>query len=101
MPRGQIEAAHSLGFSKFKTLIKVEIPQSMYGILCGLNQTIMMALGMVVIAGIIGAGGIGSNILTAISRIDIGTGVINGIAITWMAIYLDKLTLGIANKYTR
>ena len=56
---------------------------------------------MVVIAGIIGAGGIGSNILTAISRIDIGGGVINGVAITWMAIYLDKLTLGIANKYAR
>ena len=101
VPRGQVEAAHSVGLSKFKTLTRVEIPQSLYGILCGLNQTIMMALGMVVIAGIIGAGGIGSNILTAISRIDIGAGVINGVAITWMAIYLDKLTIGIANKYAR
>jgi glycine betaine/proline transport system permease protein len=65
-------------------------------VMAGLNQTIMMALAMVVIAAIIGAKGLGVEVLNGIARLDVGRGVIGGIGIVIMAIILDRITQGLA-----
>ena len=65
-------------------------------VMAGLNQTIMMALAMVVIAAIIGSKGLGVEVLNGIARLDVGRGVIGGIGIVVMAIILDRITQGLA-----
>ena len=67
-------------------------------VMAGLNQTIMMALAMVVIAAIIGAKGLGVEVLNGIARLDVGRGVIGGIGIVIMAIILDRITQGLAKS---
>ncbi len=65
----------------------------------GINQTTMMAMAMVVISSMIGAKGLGLNVLQAINRINIGMGFEAGISIVFLAITIDRITQGIANKY--
>jgi glycine betaine/proline transport system permease protein len=67
-------------------------------ILAGLNQTVMMALAMVVIASMIGAAGLGTEILLGISRLEVGRGVLAGAGIVFMAIILDRVRQGLANR---
>lgn len=93
-----LEAAHSFGTSPWEILVKVELPQAFPTIMTGINQTMMMAMAMVVIASMIGAKGLGYNVLTAINRIDISMGFEAGISIVFLAIILDRLTQGAANK---
>ncbi|MFC1899479.1 ABC transporter permease [Chloroflexota bacterium] len=93
-----MEASLSFGTTPSQILRKVQIPLAMPTILAGINQTIMMALAMVVLASMIGAKGVGSEVLTAINRLEVGRGFLGGITIVFMAIILDRISQGIAKK---
>ena len=86
------EAGASLGLNKFLILRKIEIPLAMKTIMAGVNQTLMLALSMVVIAALIGAGGLGLTVYVALGRLDIGGAVIGGTGIVILAIVLDRIT---------
>jgi len=90
--KGFKEAGASLGLSKFLILTKIEIPLAMKTIMAGVNQTLMLALSMVVIAALIGAGGLGLTVYVALGRLDIGGAVIGGTGIVILAIVLDRIT---------
>ncbi len=93
-----VEAAHAFGATRWQVLVKVQIPLAMPTILAGLNQTIMMALSMVVIAALIGAGGLGSPVILGLNTLDIGRAVVGGVGIVLMAIVLDRITQSMAQK---
>ena len=90
--KGFKEAGFSLGLTKFLVLIKIEIPLSLKTIMAGVNQTLMLALSMVVIAALIGAGGLGLTVYIALGRLDVGSAVIGGTGIVLLAIILDRIT---------
>jgi len=91
-----VEAAQAFGATRWQVLRRVQVPLAMPTILAGLNQTIMMALSMVVIAALIGAGGLGSPVILGLNTLDIGRAVIGGLGIVLMAIVLDRLTQSMA-----
>jgi glycine betaine/proline transport system permease protein len=93
-----VEAAQAFGATKWQVLRRVQIPLAMPTILAGLNQTIMMALSMVVIAALIGAGGLGSPVILGLNTLDIGRAVIGGLGIVLIAIVLDRITQSMAQK---
>ena len=93
-----LEAAHSFGASPMNVLFKVELPQAFPTIMTGINQTMMMAVSMVVIASMIGAKGLGLNVLESINRLDIAKGFEAGLSVVFIAIILDRLTQGMANN---
>jgi glycine betaine/proline transport system permease protein len=90
--KGFKEAGSSLGLTKFLVLVKIEIPLALKTIMAGVNQTLMLALSMVVIAALIGAGGLGLTVYVALGRLDIGSAVIGGTGIVILAIILDRIT---------
>lgn len=87
-----VEAAKSFGSTWPQILFKVQIPQAMPTIMAGVNQTIMMAVAMVVTCSMIGAKGLGMEVLIGINRLEIGRGFSSGVAIVIIAIILDRLT---------
>lgn len=87
-----VEAAYAFGSTKLQALIKVQIPQAKPTIMTGVNQTIMMAMSMVVTCALIGANGLGMEILVATNRVDMGKALFPGICIVILAIILDRLT---------
>ena len=87
-----IEAGNAFGCTAPQLLFKVQLPNAMPSIMAGINQTIMLSLSMVVIASMIGAGGIGNTVLTGIQRLDVGTGFEGGIAVVILAVILDRIT---------
>jgi glycine betaine/proline transport system permease protein/glycine betaine/proline transport system substrate-binding protein len=87
-----LEAAYAFGSTRTQTLLKVQIPQAMPTIMTGLNQTIMMAMAMVVTCSLIGANGLGMEILLATNRVEMGKSLLPGICIVIVAIILDRLT---------
>jgi glycine betaine/proline transport system permease protein len=93
-----VEAAQAFGATNWQVLVRVQVPLAMPTILAGLNQTIMMALSMVVIAALIGAGGLGSPVILGLNTLDIGRAVIGGLSIVLMAIVLDRITQSMAQK---
>lgn len=93
-----VEAGKSFGATPWQLLGKVQIPLAMPSILAGMNQTVMMALAMVVIASMIGAQGLGTEVLNGIARLEVGRGFISGISIVFMAIILDRISQGVARK---
>ena len=93
-----VEAAQAFGATRWQVLLRVQVPLAMPTILAGLNQTIMLALSMVVIAALIGAGGLGSPVLLGLNTLDIGLAVIGGLGIVLMAIVLDRITQAMAQK---
>lgn len=93
-----VEAAQAFGATNRQVLIRVQVPLAMPTILAGLNQTIMMALSMVVIAALIGAGGLGSPVILGLNTLDIGRAVVGGLSIVLMAIVLDRITQSMAQK---
>ena len=90
--KGFKEAGSSLGLTKILILFKIEIPLSLKTIMAGVNQTLMLALSMVVIAALIGAGGLGLTVYIALGRLDVGSAVIGGTGIVLLAIILDRIT---------
>lgn len=93
-----VEAAQAFGATRWQVLRKVQIPLALPTIMAGLNQTIMMALSMVVIAALIGAGGLGSPVILGLNTLDIGQAVIGGLGIVLMAIILDRITQAMAKQ---
>jgi glycine betaine/proline transport system permease protein len=87
-----VEAARSFGSTRRQMLMKVQLPLALPAIMAGVNQTIMMALGMVVIAAMIGAGGLGREVLVALDKLEVGQGLEAGLAIVFLAIILDRLS---------
>lgn len=87
-----VEAGLAFGCTRRQLLYKVQLPLAMPSIMAGVNQTIMLALSMVVIASMIGAGGLGSTVLTGIQRLDVGQGFEGGIAVVILAVILDRIT---------
>lgn len=87
-----VEAALAFGATPWQVLRKVQIPLALQTIMAGLNQTIMMALSMVVIAALIGAGGLGAPVVLGLNTLDIGLATIGGLSIVLMAIILDRIT---------
>ena len=97
--KGFKEAGFSLGLSKFLVLLKIEIPLSLKTIMAGVNQTLMLALSMVVIAALIGAGGLGLTVYIALGRLDVGSAVVGGTGIVILAIILDRITQKIVKSH--
>mgnify|MGYP000229969009 CR=1 FL=1 len=93
-----VEAAHAFGSSYWQILFKVQLPLARPTIMVGINQTTMMALAMVVIASMIGARGLGLEVLLAINRIEIGRGFEAGLCIVFMAIIIDRITFAMASR---
>jgi ABC-type proline/glycine betaine transport system permease subunit len=93
-----VEAARSFGSSPLQTLLKVQIPQAAPTIMAGVNQTMMMAVAMVVTCAMIGANGLGMEVLIAINRTESGRGIIAGLSIVIIAIIIDRLTQSISGE---
>ncbi|MCJ1701194.1 ABC transporter permease/substrate binding protein [Rathayibacter festucae] len=87
-----VEAGESFGSSKWRILRQIQLPLALPSILAGLNQVIMLSLSMVVIAGMVGAGGLGGDVVASIGRIDVALGFEAGIAVVILAIILDRMT---------
>ncbi|MDG0024390.1 proline/glycine betaine ABC transporter permease [Trinickia sp. Y13] len=96
-----LEAGRSFGSTDAQLLWKVQLPNALPSIMAGVNQTIMMALSMVVIASMIGAGGLGEYVLSGIQRLDIGIGFEGGLGVVLLAIVLDRLTESFGVKAKR
>ncbi len=92
VPADLIEAARSFGSSPRQMLFKVQLPLAMPTIMAGVNQTLMLALSMVVIASMIAVGGLGQMVLRGIGRLDMGLAAVGGVGIVILAIVLDRLT---------
>ncbi len=91
-----IEAAQAFGSTERQILRKVRLPLALPTIMVGVNQTIMMALSIVVIASLIGAGGLGDVVLKALRRLQVGSALEAGLAIVLMAVLLDRVTAGLS-----
>jgi len=94
------EAADAFGSTPWQRLLKVELPLAKPTIMAGINQTIMLALSMVVISSMIGAGGLGNMVLQAIARLQVGKGFEAGLAIVIIAIVLDRVTQSLGKSKT-
>lgn len=87
-----VEASHAFGSTKMQSLVKVQIPQALPTIMTGVNQTLMMAISMVVTTSMIGATGLGMEVLIGVQRVEIGRGLFSGTAIVIIAVILDRIT---------
>ena len=93
-----IEAAEAFGSTPLQMLFEVQLPLAMKTIMAGLNQTLMLALSMVVITALIGAGGLGLVVNTGLGRLDVGGATAGGVGIVILAIVLDRITQGLGQS---
>ncbi|MFB6099181.1 MAG: ABC transporter permease [Salinibacter sp.] len=93
-----VEAARSFGSTPRQLLFKVELPMALPTILAGVNQTVMLALSMVVIAALIGASGLGQPVVAGLQQLQIGKGFEGGLGIVILAIFLDRVTQAAGEK---
>jgi glycine betaine/proline transport system permease protein len=100
VPEDLIEATRSFGASRSQLLFKVQLPIAMPTIMAGINQTLMLALSMVVIASMIAVGGLGQMVLRGIGRLDMGLATVGGVGIVLLAIVIDRLTqaMGVSRR---
>lgn len=98
VPHEMVEAADAFGSTPAQKLFKVQLPLALPTIMAGVNQTIMLALSMVVIAAMIGAGGLGREVWRSIQRLEAGAGLEAGIAIVIVAVILDRITQTMAQR---
>ncbi|GAA3369441.1 hypothetical protein GCM10020367_12160 [Streptomyces sannanensis] len=87
-----VEAAEAFGTTPRDTLLRVQLPLALPTLMAGINQVIMLGLSMVVIAGMVGGGGLGGAVYRAIGNVDIGLGFEAGVSIVILAMYLDRMT---------
>ncbi len=87
-----VEAGEAFGASPGRILTRIQIPLALPSIMAGVNQVIMLALSMVVIAGIVGAGGLGAMVFRGVTRLDVGLGFEGGLSVVILAIFLDRVT---------
>lgn len=100
VPKEIVEASEAFGCTGSQTLFKVQLPLAMPTILAGINQTIMLALSMVVICSMVGAGGLGESVYQGIQQADIALGFEAGLAIVILAIILDRITQAVGKRKT-
>ncbi|HZJ99364.1 MAG TPA: ABC transporter permease subunit [Tissierellaceae bacterium] len=93
-----VEASMAFGSTWFQSLIKVQIPQALPTIMTGVNQTLMMAISMVVTTSMIGVRGLGMEVLDGVNKIEIGRGIISGTAVVIIAVVLDRITQGLVKR---
>ncbi len=91
-----LEAARSFGSTPRQLLFKVQVPMALPTIMAGINQTTMMALAMVVVASMVGAGGLGEDVLRGLQRQEPGAAAIAGLGIVFLAIIIDRVTQAFA-----
>ena len=96
-----VEAAVAFGAKPRQMLREVQLPLALPSIMAGVNQTLMLALSCVVIAGLVGSGGLGAVVVRGISTLDVGAGFEGGLAVVFLAIYLDRLTSALAKPRRR
>jgi glycine betaine/proline transport system substrate-binding protein len=97
VPKDLIEAANAFGATTSQKLFKVQLPLATPTIMAGINQSIMLALSMVVTASLVGAPGLGADVYRAVSQIDVGQGFEAGLSIVFIAIILDRITQNLRN----
>jgi ABC-type proline/glycine betaine transport system permease subunit len=95
-----VEAGQAFGASPWRILRQIQLPLATPTIMAGINQVIMLALSMVVIAGMVGAGALGGEIVAALSRLDVALGFEAGFAVVILAIFLDRVTAALGNGNT-
>lgn len=98
VPEETIEAATSFGATNAQLLLRVKIPLAIPTIMAGVNQTTLMALAMVVIASLVGAGGLGEDVNRALGRIEPGNAFLAGLGIVFLAIIIDRITQAFAKR---
>jgi ABC-type proline/glycine betaine transport system permease subunit len=98
-----VEAGEAFGSPPRRILTRIQLPLAMPSVMAGVNQVIMLSLSMVVIAGMVGAGGLGNVVLNGIQRLEVATGFEGGLAVVILAIFLDRVTgaLGDRNAVAR
>jgi ABC-type proline/glycine betaine transport system permease subunit len=95
-----VEAGHAFGASPWRILRQIQLPLAMPSIMAGINQVIMLSLSMVVIAGMVGAGGLGQPVVASLNRIDVALGFEAGLSVVILAIFLDRLTASLGGGQT-
>lgn len=98
IPKELVESGHAFGATRGQFLKMVELPLAMPSIMTGVNQTIMLALSMVVVASMIGAEGLGQEVLRGITRLNVGQGIASGLGIVLLAMILDRITKKVWRK---
>ncbi|MGO3886992.1 MAG: ABC transporter permease, partial [Mycetocola sp.] len=93
-----VEAGQAFGATPGRILRQIQLPLAMPSIMAGVNQVIMLSLSMVVIAGMVGAGGLGGQVVAALNRIDVGLGFEAGLSVVIIAIFLDRLSASLNNR---
>lgn len=93
-----VEASIAFGSTKLQSLVKVQIPQALPTIMAGVNQTLMLAMSMVVTTSMIGATGLGMEVLIGVNRVEVGRGLVSGIAVVIIAVILDRITQGLVKR---
>ncbi|UNX55781.1 proline/glycine betaine ABC transporter permease [Georgenia sp. TF02-10] len=93
-----VEAAHAFGSTPGRILRQVQLPLALPTIMAGVNQVIMLALSMVVISGMVGAEGLGQDVVQALQRVDIGLGFEAGLAVVILAMFLDRVTAALGDR---
>jgi glycine betaine/proline transport system permease protein len=93
-----VEAAAAFGARPRQVLRDVQLPMALPSIMAGVNQVIMLALSMVVVAGLVGGGGLGAVVVRSITQLDIGRGFEGGLAVVVLAIYLDRVTGAVGRR---
>lgn len=101
VPKDLIEASNAFGATTSQKLFKVQLPLATPTIMAGVNQSIMLALSMVVTASLVGAPGLGADVYRAVSQIDVGQGFEAGLSIVFIAIILDRITQNLRNPAYR
>lgn len=96
-----VEAGEAFGARPRQVLARIQVPLALPTVMAGLNQVIMLSLSMVVLAGLVGAGGLGAEIISAISRIDTALAFEGGIAIVILAIFLDRITGAVGRRASK
>ncbi len=94
VPKDLLELGQAIGATRQAILVKIELPAAMPTLLVGLNQCILLSLAMVVLAGLVGAGGLGAEVTRGLTRMEMGVGLRAGLAIVTVAIVLDRLSRG-------
>lgn len=97
VPKSAVEAAQMFGATKRQILAKVQLPLAVPSIITGINQTVMMALGIVVIATLVGAGGLGQEINQTVRRLEPGRGLVVSLAVVAVALVLDRVSMSLVS----